>query len=98
MDITVKNLIDQLQVTNAHALLLNCDNRVLITYFKDMAENLVYLEQLTEQDSKHDWMQIESFMEGLIKQDPELTHIDISLEIQDVQLEKKTARLNVKTF
>jgi primosomal protein N'' len=95
---TVKNLIEQLQVTNAQALLLNCDNRVLITYFKDMAENLVYLEQLTEQDSKHDWMQIESFMEGLIKQDPELTHIDISLEIQDVQLEKKTARLNVKTF
>jgi primosomal protein N'' len=98
MDITVKNLIDQLQVTNAHALLLNCDNRVLITYFKDMAENLVYLEQLTEQDSKHDWMQIESFMEGLIKQDPELTHIDISLEIQDVKSEKKTARLTVKTF
>lgn len=98
MDITVKNLINQLQVTNAHALLMNCDNRMLTSYFKDMAESLVYLQELTEQDSNYDWMQIESFMEGLVKQDPELTHIDISLEIQDVKSEKKTARLNVKTF
>jgi hypothetical protein len=98
MNTVIKNHLNDIQLSTAKMLLLHSDNRVLITFFKDLAEKLVYLEQLTEQDSKHDWMQIESFMEGLIKQDLELTHIDISLEIQDVQSEKKTARLNVKTF
>jgi hypothetical protein len=98
MDITVKNLIDQLQKTNAQALLLNCDNRMLISYFKDMAESLVYLQKLTETDSKYDWMQIESFMSGLIKQDAELTNIEINLEIQEIKSEKKTAKLTVKSY
>jgi hypothetical protein len=98
MKTVIKNHLNDIHLSTAKMLLLHSDNRVLITFFKDLAEKLVYLEQLTEQDSKYDWMQIESFTEGLIKQDPELTHIDISLEIQDVKSEKKTARLNVKNF
>ena len=98
MDITVKNLIEQIQTTNAHALLLHSDNRMLISYFKDMAETLVYLQKLTEQDSKHDWIQIESFMAGLEKQDPELTNIEINLEIQPITSERKTAKLTVKSY
>jgi hypothetical protein len=98
MDITVKNLIDQLQKTNAQALLLNCDNRMLISYFKDMAESLVYLQKLTEQDSKYDWIQVESFVQGLIHQDPELTNIEINLSIQPITSERKTAKLTVKSY
>ena len=98
MDITVKNLIEQIQRTNAHALLMYSDNRMLISYFKDMAESLVYLQKLTEQDSKYDWIQIESFMDGLIKQDAELTNIEINLEIQEIKSEKKTAKLTVKSY
>jgi molybdopterin/thiamine biosynthesis adenylyltransferase len=98
MDITVKNLIDQLQKTNANALLLHCDNRMLISYFKDMAESLVYLQKLTETDTKYDWIQIETFMSGLIKQDAELTNIEINLEIQEIKSEKKTAKLTVKSY
>jgi hypothetical protein len=98
MDITLKNLIDQLQITNTQALLLHCDNRMLISYFEDMAKSLVYLQQLTETDSKYDWMQVESFMAGLIKQDAELTNIEINLEIQPVTSERKTAKLTVKSY
>jgi hypothetical protein len=98
MKTVIKNHLNDIQLSTAKMLLLHSDNRVLITFFKDLAEKLVYLEELTELNSKYDWMQIESFMDGLVKQDPELTHIDISLEIQDVKSEKKTARLNVKSF
>jgi hypothetical protein len=98
MKTVIKNHLNDIQLSTAKMLLLHSDNRTLITYFKDMSKKLVYLEELTELNSKYDWMQIESFMDGLVKQDPELTHIDISLEIQDVKSEKKTARLNVKSF
>jgi hypothetical protein len=98
MNITVKNLIEQLQITNANTLLLHCDNRMLISYFEDMAKSLVYLQKLTETDSKYDWIQIESFMAGLIKQDAELTNIEINLEIQPVTSERKTAKLTVKSY
>jgi molybdopterin/thiamine biosynthesis adenylyltransferase len=98
MKTVIKNHLNDIQLSTAKMLLLHSDNRVLITYFKDMAEKLVYLEQLTEQDSKYDWMQIESFMEGLIKQDSELTNININFEIQEIASEKKEARLTVKSF
>jgi molybdopterin/thiamine biosynthesis adenylyltransferase len=98
MKTVIKNHLNDIQLSTAKMLLLHSDNRVLITYFKDMAEKLVYLEELTEQDSKYDWMQIESFMEGLIKQDSELTNININFEIQEIASEKKEARLTVKSF
>jgi hypothetical protein len=98
MKTVIKNHLNDIQLLTAKMLLLHSDNRVLITYFKDMAEKLVYLEELTEQDSKYDWMQIESFMEGLIKQDSELTNININFQIQEIASEKKEARLTVKSF
>jgi molybdopterin/thiamine biosynthesis adenylyltransferase len=98
MKTVIKNHLNDIQLSTAKMLLLHSDNRVLITYFKDMAEKLVYLEELTELNSKYDWMQIESFMEGLIKQDSELTNININFEIQEIASEKKEARLTVKSF
>jgi hypothetical protein len=98
MNTVIKNHLNDIQLSTAKMLLLHSDNRVLITFFKDLAEKLVYLEQLTEQDSKHDWIQIESFMSGLVKQDPELTNIEINLEIQPVASERKTAKLTVKSY
>jgi len=98
MKTVIKNHLNDIQLSTAKMLLLHSDNRVLITYFKDMAEKLVYLQELTEQDSKYDWMQIETFMEGMIKQDSELTNININFEIQEIASEKKEARLTVKSF
>ena len=98
MKTVIKNHLNDIQLSTAKMLLLHSDNRVLITYFKDMAEKLVYLQELTEQDSKYDWMQIETFMEGMIKQDSELTNININFEVQEIASEKKEARLTVKSF
>ena len=98
MDITIANHLREMQLSTAQALLLHSDNKVLISYFKDMREKLVYLQELTEQDSKHDWIQIESFMSGLVKQDSELTNIEINLEIQPITSERKTAKLTVKSY
>jgi hypothetical protein len=98
MDITIANHLREMQLSTAQALLLHSDNNVLISYFKDMGKKLVYLQELTERDSKHDWIQIESFMYGLIKQDAELTNIEINLEIQPITFERKTARLTVKSY
>jgi molybdopterin/thiamine biosynthesis adenylyltransferase len=98
MKTVIKNHLNDIQLSTAKMLLLHSDNRVLITYFKDMLEKLVYLQELTEQDSKYDWMQIETFMEGMIKQDSELTNININFEIQEIASEKKEARLTVKSF
>jgi len=98
MKTVIKNHLNDIQISTAKMLLLHSDNRVLITYFKDMCEKLVYLQELTEQDSKYDWMQIETFMDGLIKQDSELTNININFEIQEIASEKKEARLTVKSF
>jgi hypothetical protein len=98
MKTVIKNHLNDIQLSTAKMLLLHSDNRTLITYFKDMSKKLVYLEELTELNSKYDWMQIESFMEGLIKQDSELTNININFEIQEIASEKKEARLTVKSF
>mgnify|MGYP003654436019 CR=1 FL=1 len=98
MNITIANHLKDMQLSTAQALLIHSDNNVLISYFKDMGQKLVYLQQLTETDSKYDWMQIETFMDGLIKQDAELTNIEINLEIQEIKSERKTAKLTVKSF
>jgi len=98
MKTTIKNHLNDIQLSTAKALLLHSDNRVLISFFKDLNEKLVYLQELTESDSKYDWQQLELFMDGLIKQDPELTNININFEIQEVQSEKKEARLKIKSF
>jgi hypothetical protein len=98
MDITIANHLREMQLSTAQALLIHSDNKVLISYFKDMSQKLVYLQKLTEQDSKYDWMQIETFMDGLIKQDAEITNIEINLEIQPITSERKTAKLTVKSY
>jgi len=37
-------------------------------------------------------------MAEVFKRDKELTHIEITIEIQPVATEKKTAKINVKTY
>jgi len=96
MKTVIKNHLNELQVSTARMLLYHSDNKMLISYFKDLSEKLVYLKELTEIESKYDWEQIEIFIEGLIKQDPELTHVNINYQIKDVIDFKKEALLKVK--
>ena len=45
-----------------------------------------------------DFKEIYEQMIDVFKRDAELTHIEITFEIQPIKTEKKTATINVKTY
>ena len=96
METTIRTHIEELQLSAERMLLFNSDNKVLISYFKDLTEKLVYLKKLSMIDSRFKWNEIENIMDMLQKKDSELTHIDICFELKDVTTEKKEARLTIK--
>jgi primosomal protein N'' len=91
MQTTIKTHLNELQTSAARMLVLNSDNKMLISYFKDLTEKLLYLQQLVEMDSKYNWLEIENLMYNLKEVDTELTHINIEVQIAEVKTEKKTA-------
>jgi len=91
MQTTIKNHINELQTSAARMLVLNSDNKMLISYFKDLNEKLLYLKQLVDMDSKYNWIEIENLMSKLKEIDKELTHINIEVQIAEVTTEKKSA-------
>jgi hypothetical protein len=48
--------------------------------------------------SYDNWIQIYEQMKDVFSKDKELTHIDISINIQPVKTEKKTAKISIKTY
>ena len=91
MQTTIKTHLKELQTSAARMLVLNSDNKMLISYFKDLNEKLLYLQQLVEMDCKYDWIEIETLIKNLKKVDTELTHVNIEVQIAEVKTEKKTA-------
>ncbi len=91
MTTTIKTHLDELQTSATRMLVLNSDNKMLISYFKDLTEKLIYLQQLVEMDSKYDWLEIENLIVKLKEVDTELTHVNIEVQIAEVKTEKKTA-------
>ena len=91
MQTTIKTHLNELQTSATRMLVLNSDNKMLISYFKDLTEKLIYLQQLVEMDSKHNWLEIENLMYKLKEVDTELTHINIEVQIAEVKTEKKSA-------
>ena len=91
METTIKTHLNELQTSAARMLVLNSDNKMLISYFKDLNEKLLYLQQLVEMDSKYDWLEIETLIKNLKQVDTELTHVNIEVQIAEVKTEKKTA-------
>ena len=91
MQTTIKTHLNELQTSAARMLLLNSDNKMLISYFKDLNEKLLYLQQLVEMDCKYDWLEIETLIKNLKQVDTELTHVNIEVQISEVITEKKTA-------
>jgi hypothetical protein len=82
---TIKNHIEQLQTSATRMLLLESDNAMLISYFKDLNEKLLYLTELVEMESKYNWQELENNIESLKSQDENLTHIAIYLKIRDLE-------------
>jgi len=91
MKTTIKNHLDELQVSTERMLLYHSDNKMLISFFKDLKEKLIYLQQLAEMESKYNWIEIENLMFKLKEIDTELTHINIEVQIAEVKTEKKSA-------
>lgn len=91
MQTTIKTHLNELHTSATRMLVLNSDNKMLITYFKDLTEKLIYLQQLVEMDSKYDWLEIENLIVKLKEVDKELTHVNIEVQIAEVTTEKKSA-------
>ena len=91
MQTTIKTHLNELHTSAARMLVLNSDNKMLISYFKDLNEKLLYLQQLVEMDYKYDWLEIETLIKNLKQVDTELTHVNIEVQISEVITEKKTA-------
>jgi hypothetical protein len=85
MQTTIKSHIEQLQTSATRMLVLNSDNAMLISYFKDLQEKLIYLAELVEMESKYNWQELENNIESLKSQDENLTHIAIYLKIRDLE-------------
>ena len=91
MQTTIKTHLNELHTSATRMLVLNSDNKMLISYFKDLTEKLIYLQRLVEMDSKYDWIEIENLIVKLKEVDTELTHINIEVQIAEVTTEKKSA-------
>jgi hypothetical protein len=91
MQTTIKTHLDELHTSATRMLVLNSDNKMLISYFKDLNEKLLYLQQLVEMDSKYEWLDIENLIVKLKEVDTELTHINIEIQVAEVTTEKKSA-------
>jgi hypothetical protein len=98
MQTTIKTHLEELHTSATRMLVLNSDNKMLISYFKDLTEKLIYLQQLVETDSNYDWLELENFINSLLEKDKELTHINVNLNIREVTTERKEAFLTIKSL
>lgn len=97
-NLTIKNHLQDLQVSTARMLLYNSDNAELLYYFKDVSFKLQMIEQLLQADSVLDWNAIEEAYKSILKQDSELTDVDIRISLKPALKEQKVAKLGVKLY
>jgi hypothetical protein len=83
--IAIKNHLEQIQISTSRMLLLESDNAMLISYFKDLQEKLIYLAQLIDLETKYKWQELENNIESLKSQDENLSHIAIYLKVRDLE-------------
>jgi hypothetical protein len=95
METTIKNHVEELQLSAERMLLLHSDNKVLISYFKDLKEKLLYLKELSIIETKFNWNEVENIMDLLKNQDEQLSHINLEFQIRE-KGHKQTAFLKIK--
>ena len=96
MQTTIKTHLEELQTSAARMLVLNSDNKMLISYFKDLNEKLIYLQQLVNMETKYDWKNLDTIIQETQFQDKELTHINMNFQLREITTEKKEAFINLK--
>jgi len=95
MRYTMKNHIDELHLSATRMLVYNSDNSMLISYFKDLIEKLVYLNELIELESKYDWFEIENVIDKLKESDVNLSNVSLNIKIRDLK-ETNTGLINIQ--
>jgi hypothetical protein len=85
METVIKSHIQELLKSATRMLLLESDNAMLISYFKDLQQKLIYLAILVNMESKYNWQELENNIESLKSQDENLSHIAIYLKIRDLE-------------
>ena len=53
MQTTINNILEELHTSATRMLVLNSDNAMLISYFKNLNDNIVYLKQLVKLETIH---------------------------------------------
>jgi len=96
-NLTIKNHLQALQVSTARMLVYNSDNPELLAYFKDVTFKLQMIEKLLEVDSVLDWQSIEQAYKEILKQDSELTDVEIKISIKPA-IEQKVAKITAKLY
>jgi hypothetical protein len=94
---TMKYHIEQLQTSAARMLVLNSDNSMLISFFKDLKEKLQYLYELNEMDNEANWTEIQNAFNSILKLDTELTEVDLKIKIKEAS-ETKTGKITIKMY
>jgi hypothetical protein len=85
METVIKSHIQELLKSATRTLLLESDNAMLISYFKDLQEKLIYLAELVNMESKYNWQELENNIESLKSQDENLTNIVVDLKVRDAE-------------
>jgi hypothetical protein len=94
---TMKHHIEELQTSAARMLVLNSDNSMLISYFKDLKNKLEYLYELNEMDNQANWTEIQNAFNSILKLDTELTEVDLKIKIKEAQ-QPKAGRITIKMY
>lgn len=98
METTIKNHIKELLTSTEYMSLYHSDNKMLISYLNDFKNKLLYLQGLTDMESKYNLTPIVEFIDESIKTDSELTHIDLSVQLKEMYIEKKVMKVTAKLF
>ena len=96
-NLTIKNHLQDLKVSTSRMLVYNSDNPELLSYFKDVTFKLQMIEQLLQVDSVLDWSAIEEAYKSILKQDSELTDVDIRISLKPA-IEQKVAKITAKLY
>jgi hypothetical protein len=96
-NLTIKNHLQELRNSTARMLVYNSDNKELLSYFKDVTFKLDMIEQLLQIDSVLDWNAIEEAYKSILRQDSELTDVDIRISLKPA-VEQKVAKITAKLY
>ena len=96
-NLTIKNHLQELQVSTSRMLVYNSDNPELLSYFKDVTFKLQMIEELLEVDMSINWHSVDMAYKEILKQDSELTDVEIKISIKPA-IEQKVAKITAKLY